>query len=917
MSSENNKILVKCAAILVIIGSVAIPLNAGSRELSKLVASDAATHDELGYSVDICGDVAVAGAPYDDHAGGEDAGAAYVFVYSGGAWSQQAKLTASDAEDDDWFGDAVAVDGDTIVVGASQENHERGAAYVFVRSGEVWTQQAKLVASDAAMLDWFGYSVAIDGDTIVVGAGWDSHDGAWYAGSVYVFTRSGSTWTQRAQLIDADFDDNDVFGCSVAIDDDTIAVGAFGDNLGDGAISIFVGAGSNWTQQVKLNCWDAIVDGRFGISVDVDDDTLLIGSSQDNHAGGADAGSASVFVRSAGVWTWQANLFASDAAADDEFGYSVALEGDVALIGAHMDDLDDQLYAGSAYVFERAGSVWTESRKLIASDWYWYAEFGHSVALYGDTPIIGAPGAYHGDDYSAGAAYVFNLVDGDGDGVLDGEDNCPDTHNPGQEDDDEDGVGDACDNCCDAYNPGQEDADEDGVGDVCDCCDAPIELAQLISEDPDPDDYLGRTVAISGDSVIAGAPGDDAGGNNAGAAYVFVHNGEIWEQQAKLSASDADPNEAFGDAVAIDGDTAVVGVQADDQTGAAYVFMRSGGVWTEQARLTASDTAIEDWFGCAVDISGDTLLVGAWGNDHSSTYDPGAAYVFVRSGGVWTEQAKLIASDPDLGDNFGYSVALDGDTALVTALGDDHTGSTNAGSVYVYVRAGDVWTQQAKLTASDAASNDCFGRSLVLHGDMAVFGAMMDQLDSGVVAGSAYVFERAGDVWTEEAKLTASDGAAYDLFGSSVTIDGGTIVIGACADDHAAGVNAGSAYVFVRSAGYWVEQMKLIASDASGGEAIGCSVALQGDTVVAGNYVKDHSGSDQAGAVCVFDVGCVMSGDADDDGDIDLSDLAALLAVYGLCIEDPGFNPAVDFDSSGCIDLADLAILLSDYGFGR
>ena len=192
------------------------------------------------------------------------------------------------------------------------------------------------------------------------------------------------------------------------------------------------------------------------------------------------------------------------------------------------------------------------------------------------------------------------------------------------------------------------------------------------------------------------------------------------------------------------GDTAVVGAEGDDDNGAysgsAYVFVRSGSVWTEEAKLTASDGAAVDYFGVSVSVSGDTAVVGAWSGD-GIVADSGSAYVFVRSGTTWSEQAELTASDGAADDWFGFAVSVSGDTAVVGADYDDDNGM-NSGSAYVFVRSGTTWTEQAKLTASDGAATDVFGRSVSVSGDAAVLGARLDD-DNGTDSGSAYVFDLA------------------------------------------------------------------------------------------------------------------------------------------------------------------------------
>ena len=364
------------------------------------------------------------------------------------------------------------------------------------------------------------------------------------------------------------------------------------------------------------------------------------------------------------------------------------------------------------------------------------------------------------------------------------------------------------------------------------------EKAKLTASDGVAYDYFGYSVSLSGDGMTAviGAFNDDSA---RGSAYVYTRSGSVWTQQAKLTASDGVANDAFGRSVSLSGDgmMAVIGAYADDSNrGSAYVYTRSGSVWTQQAKLTASDGVANDFFGYSVSLSGDGMMavIGAYGDD-SPEFDRGSAYVYTRSGSVWTQQAKLTASDGVAGDLFGWAVSLssDGMMAVIGAFGDDSA----RGSAYVYTRSGSVWTQQAKLTASDGVAGDYFGYSVSLSGDgmTAVIVAYGDD-DLGSNSGSAYVYTRSGSVWTQQAKLLASDGVASDYFGWAVSLsgDGMMAVIGAYNDDSA----RGSAYVYTRSGSVWTQQAKLTASDGVAGDYFGWAVSLSsdGNTAVIGAY---------------------------------------------------------------------------------
>ncbi|MCB9336589.1 MAG: FG-GAP repeat protein [Lewinellaceae bacterium] len=363
-------------------------------------------------------------------------------------------------------------------------------------------------------------------------------------------------------------------------------------------------------------------------------------------------------------------------------------------------------------------------------------------------------------------------------------------------------------------------------------------------------DFFGGSLAISGDYAIIGAFLDDDNGDKSGSAYIFVRSGTSWVEQAKLTASDGAANDYFGQSVSISGDYAIVSAYQDDDdgsdSGSAYIFIRSGNNWSEQAKLTASDADAGDLFGISVSISGDYAVIGAYLDDDGGT-DSGSAYVFVRSGTSWTEQAKLSASDGDADDAFGFSVSISGDYVIAGAYLDDN--STNSGSAYVFARSGTTWSEQAKLTSSDGAFGDNFGESVAISGDFAAISASYDD-DNGMDSGSAYVFARSGTTWTEQAKLTSSDGNPGDLFGLRLSISQDYIVLGAHRDSDNM-LQAGSAYVFVRSGTNWSERVKFTACDGEINDFFGFNTAVSGDYIIISANGDDDNGTN-SGSVYFF-----------------------------------------------------------------
>jgi hypothetical protein len=330
-----------------------------------------------------------------------------------------------------------------------------------------------------------------------------------------------------------------------------------------------------------------------------------------------------------------------------------------------------------------------------------------------------------------------------------------------------------------------------------------IQQAALTAGDGACGDYFGCSVSLDGDTALVGAPYKTVGANtNQGAAYLFTRSGTTWTQQQELTAGDGARGDYFGWSVSLDGDTALVGaryntVGANTYQGAAYLFTRSGTTWTQQQELTAADGTAYDFFGYSVALDGESVLVGACNKTVGTRTIQGAAYVFTRDGTTWTQQQKLTAADGAAGDYFGWSVSLDGDTALVGAYKRTVGANTSQGAAYLFTRSGTTWTQQQELTAGDGAAGDCFGCSVSLDGDTALVGALYKTVGANTYQGAAYLFTRSGTTWTQQQELIAGDGAAGDYFGWSVSLDGDTALVGAYNKTVGANTRQGAAYVFV------------------------------------------------------------------------------------------------------------------------
>jgi hypothetical protein len=402
-------------------------------------------------------------------------------------------------------------------------------------------------------------------------------------------------------------------------------------------------------------------------------------------------------------------------------------------------------------------------------------------------------------------------------------------------------------------------------------------VGRLSGAETIPFDALGTSVAMDADVMIVGSPAADSG---AGAAYAFRRSGAFWTQQARLTIPGGGTLDALGTSVAVSGDVAVLGAPGADGatagSGVAIVYEFDGALWVPLQTLSAIDGQGQDFFGQAVSISGDTILIGAYGDDDQGSLS-GSVYVFMRAGATWLFQQKITASDAAAGDQFGWSVSIDGATAVVGANLDDEAGA-DRGSAYVYQRGGTVWSQATKLSASNAAAGDFFGQSVAVSGNAIVVGAPAED-GAEADSGSAYVFRNGVSGWVAEDVLTPTDGEALDNFGGAVALDGDLAVVGARGEDET-GNRAGAAYAFGNNAGTWGQIIKLTASDAAEDDFFGVSVGASDGRAAVGAPFNDTDGMN-AGAAYAFVVTgqdcngnltpdeCEIASGAETDADVD------------------------------------------------
>ena len=398
------------------------PTSMGDSE-AILVPHDADAGDEFGWSADTDGVRIISGAPLHDDQGAES-GVAYIFVRdAAGAWVQEAELRADDGESGVWFGRWAAIDGDVAVVGAPLadvfgRDDDSGAAYIFQRRDGAWRQTQRLVADIPVGGEQFGWNVAIDGDVIVVSASNETDGGGQ---GVYVFRRAGDEWALEAKLAPSEDGDDYFFGQDIDISGDTIVVGAKGRaafvGTNAGVVFVFQRRGSGWAESAILEASDAFVQDHFGRAVAIAGDTIVVGAYLEDSAG-ADGGSVYVFERdpaAPGGWRQETKLIGASTGTRDWFGYEVGTDGTTVVVGApHVNRAEPEIFrAGLVTVFRRSGDGWVQVAELAAGDAVAAgpgADFGWAVDVEDGIVVVGAWLADTEAGPAAGRAYVYTVV---------------------------------------------------------------------------------------------------------------------------------------------------------------------------------------------------------------------------------------------------------------------------------------------------------------------------------------------------------------------------------------------------------------------------------------------------------------------------------------------------------------------------
>ncbi|MCW8802924.1 MAG: T9SS type A sorting domain-containing protein, partial [Ignavibacteriaceae bacterium] len=846
----------------------------------KILPDDGQMHDNFGHSVCISGIYAIIGSAGSDGIA-ENSGAAYIFSRIGSnEWDQSQKLVPLQPGEGDNFGCSVSINGDYAVIGAMYDEEkgiDAGAAYIFQNQSGSWIQKQKLLASDGNVNHRFGAFVSIYGDYTVIGApGSDGNESE--SGAAYIFKKDGENWVENKKIIAFEGHQNDAFGV-VTINGNHIAVGApnhaFGGYPRSGAVYMFELIADEWQPREMLSHDAALEGDKFGWSVSIDNDLMIVGAFAEN-SGQVESGAAYIYEKNGDFWDEVKKLSPSNPQEYLSFGRSVSIFDTYAVVGASGDWING-LGSGSAYVYQERNNDWFRQNKIVPQDGQANDFFGSSVHIYNDIVLIGASGDDDNGDLS-GSAYTFtNFTNVNNQGILFVSTTQLTIPESG-------GIYNLS-----VFNNGTglmdwvSSVDEDWITiiegtygtnfgnikvsiDPNQCCERNTELRVLAPNALDSPQFIsivqeagidtnefkilgdhqnnyghfGWSVAIDGNTAVVGAEGDSSLGFNAGAVYVFEREGCDWIQKAKLTVTNQSAYFRLGISVDICGDNIIAGTWEKLK---AYIFEKPESGWqdmTETSILTQTEPM--GTFGYSVAISANSAIVGV------GAPSVNRAYVYDKPEGGWADMTEtMLLKLTDRTDFFGYTVDITDEYAVVGEPGGENLQGVHTGAIHIFKKEW-FWSYKQSIFPFDGEESNNFGRSVSIDDKFIVVGAP----DNAVVAvnsGAAYVYERDGDVWKNMTKLVEWDWGGEKKFGYSVGVCDKNIIIGA-AYDSPVEPGSGSAYSFILSANGWTNGAKFFPTDAGEEDYFGFSVSISDDAFIVGAYLDDDAGLQSGSAYC-------------------------------------------------------------------
>lgn len=761
----------------------------------------------MGWAVDIEGDTAVVSTPFGPLA----TGMVQVFQFENEMWIWKATLRASDESPMNCFGSSVSIEGDTIAVGANNSHTEKGdqagAVYLFEKPADGWrdiTETVKLVADQVQAMDVFGYSIDLENDTLVVGAPYTDIGGIENIGCVYVYTKPATGWSTNASyavLIPNEPTESMSFGEDVAIHRDTIAVGAPQANGMQGCVCLYEKPASGWVSMAETAVLKVQIQSEsetdkriyFGRSVALSDDTLVVGT---NTVGKC----AYVFAKPENGWGNAAGpVRLSSSLEGIRIGWRVNISGDTIAVS---DDNN-----GGVHVFEKPVGGWkdsVETARIEMPPMQGWPDFGWDSAISGNRILIGA--RYDNSaGFQAGSAFVY-----------------------------------------------EKQGTHWGENDV---------YTQFINGNH-RGDLFGRTLAMDGNTAVVGTPQCDE-------AMVYVYENDRWNYAGTLTPGPLKYPAQFGQSVGISGDTIVVGAPyapmengSSQDSGMAYVFVKPAPGWTSMkptAQLYCSTMDISQEFAGAVAISGDTIVIGSPLNNGVGMYS-GNVYVYEKPETGWASMGETATLQPEgLSESFryGYSVSIDGN--IIAA------GCGNNPQVYVFEKKDGGWESRAETAILSVPellreSIRSYGTSILVSGNSIAVAAPM-QTNEDVNSGAIYIYHRPDTGWVnterEDTMLLPPINLPLLQFGYSLAMDGDYLLVGTPTHTKTL-IYTGAAFLYERRDDRWVLIQELHAENPIKNAQYGTALALKNGRLLIG-MPRDNPGGENSGSVLVYDLKDTLS----------------------------------------------------------
>lgn len=673
------------------------------------------------------------------------------------------------------FGHSISVDGNRMLVGAYNAS-ESGLAYVYEFHDDMWNQVAVLNNNRQNANNQFGYSVSLLGNRAIVGAPFGN--GSFDSSAVYVFDLIEGDWQETQVLFPAENLLFSRFGASVSLITDRILIGS--PNEGEdsaGAAYVYDYNNSNWELTQRFQSDDVQSSDNFGWSVSLQNNTAIISAPNDDDLGD-NSGAAYLFNFDGLSWQQTAKIVAEDSFAGERFGHRVDIDQQRLVVGS---DISANAVTNNSfvYIFELINGNWLFTQKLTEGSNQ--SQFGSSVNLNGNYLVVGAT-SYPFCCNKTGAVFLYEYLNGSWE-----------------------------------------------------------RQRTIVPASESNSSRFGSSVVITDSQILVGANRHQGGAVNSGSVFWYTNENNNGVENDFISIENHGYLNNFGISIKLDGKTLMSGAPDrffnPELPGSVYVFNKNNLSWIQSQKLVASDATTGDYFGHAISLEGDRALISAPKDFVINAEESGVIYYFKLIDGQWHEQQIIIPSDPKVGDLFGFSIILQGDLAVVGAPG--HFDDLTAGTVYVYQYLNNSWQELTKLQAPDGQLGDGFGFSLDLYQNKLLIGAPLQSAAAHVNSGSAYVYEQINETWQFKQKISIDGGDGF-IYGSSVSFFNEDILIGSPGDD-AAGFAVGAVYTYQFLNGMWEQKDQLIPEYYDGNDWFGFAMSTDHNKVVIGTFQQQGS----------------------------------------------------------------------------